>query len=253
MPYLNIDPGFPEHRKTKRLVSTLGRGSEALLLRLWCYIANNHADTGRLTDYSPGEIESLAGWVGKPGQCIEAMKSLGWLGKDDQGWYVVNWLEHQGHIAAYRLKGKAMADARWKKARDEAAKLNAASMLPALLQAMPEPTDPTDPNQLRDRSSSIHAVPRAREAERPSEQEVLAYAQHIGLAEWKAKDWLQEMQSVGWLDYQHRPIANWQATLCRVRTKWEADGRPMGPPTAKGAPKPAEPRQMQESLKAKTL
>ena len=80
MPYLNIDLDFPEHRKTKRLVLTLGRGSEALLIRLWCYIARHHAETGRLTDYSPEEIESLAGWVGKPGRMLEAMKASGFLG-----------------------------------------------------------------------------------------------------------------------------------------------------------------------------
>ena len=70
-------------------------------------------------------------------------------------------------------------------------------------------------------------------AERPSLQEVIAYADMIGLAKWKAEDFFNEMEAGGWLDYQHRPIQNWQAALNRVRTKWEADGRPSTPPVAK--------------------
>jgi hypothetical protein len=68
-------------------------------------------------------------------------------------------------------------------------------------------------------------------AERPSEAEVQAFAQRIGLAPWKALDWFNEMEGCGWLDHQHRPIANWQAVLTRVKTKWEADGRPSAPPS----------------------
>ena len=74
-------------------------------------------------------------------------------------------------------------------------------------------------------------------AERPGIEEVLAYAQVIGLAPWKATDWFQEMEGGGWLDHNHRPIVSWRAVLDRVRTKWEADGRPMQPPTQPGARK----------------
>lgn len=65
----------------------------------------------------------------------------------------------------------------------------------------------------------------------PSLDEVKAYAQIIGLAEWKAADTYHEMESCGWKDYNHRRVSNWQSFLVRVRTKWEADGRPTQPPT----------------------
>jgi len=68
--------------------------------------------------------------------------------------------------------------------------------------------------------------------DRPSREEVVFCAVKIGLAEWKALDWFAEMEGCGWLDYNHRPIAKWQAVLARVKTKWEADGRPSGPPMA---------------------
>ncbi len=68
-------------------------------------------------------------------------------------------------------------------------------------------------------------------AERPSWKEVKEYASgiHCGLTEWKARDWFDEMQGCGWLDFQHRPIMDWKAVLRRVKTKWEADGRPTAP------------------------
>ncbi len=71
-------------------------------------------------------------------------------------------------------------------------------------------------------------------AERPSRKEVLAKAQMIGLAEWKAMDWFNEMQGCGWLDYQHRPVLDWVAVMTRVRVKWESDGRPATPPKPRG-------------------
>lgn len=72
-------------------------------------------------------------------------------------------------------------------------------------------------------------------AERPSLEEVKAYAVTIGLAEWKARDWLNEMEGCGWRDFRNRNVVNWRALLNRVRTKWEADGRPAGPPASKQA------------------
>jgi uncharacterized protein YdaU (DUF1376 family) len=66
--------------------------------------------------------------------------------------------------------------------------------------------------------------------DRPSEAEVKAYADRIGLAEWRALDWYQEMEACGWIDHNSRPVMKWQPLLTRVKTKWEADGRPTTPP-----------------------
>jgi uncharacterized protein YdaU (DUF1376 family) len=64
----------------------------------------------------------------------------------------------------------------------------------------------------------------------PTLKEVLAKAEMIGLLSWKAEDWFNEMQGCGWLDFQHRPVRDWASVLTRVKVKWEADGRPTGPP-----------------------
>lgn len=139
MPYLNLDLDFFDHRKTKRLVGLLGRGAEVIPIKLWSYCGKFHADTGRLTDYSEQEIETLAGWWGKSGDMLPALLRVEFMAKDGEGWFLVDWLEHQGHIAAFKAKGRHMAQARW-------AKANAASNAASMLQAMPYPTDPTDPS-----------------------------------------------------------------------------------------------------------
>lgn len=73
----------------------------------------------------------------------------------------------------------------------------------------------------------------------PKLGEVLTKADMIGLAKWKAEDWFNEMEGCGWIDHNKRPIQKWASVLVRVKSKWEADGRPKGPPAAKGAVVPA--------------
>lgn len=94
------------------------------------------------------------------------------------------------------------------------------------------------------------------EIERPGMDEVLCEAQRIGLGEWKARDWFNEMEGCGWLDHAHRPIVAWRAVLARVKVKWEADGRPSQPPSnLRGPParRPPESNQTQETLEIPRL
>lgn len=55
-------------------------------------------------------------------------------------------------------------------------------------------------------------------------------AETIGLPEWRAKMWFDEMESCGWIDAKSRPVRKWKSMLNTVKTWWEADGRPTGPP-----------------------
>lgn len=125
MPYLNLDLNYFDHRKTRRLIGLLGRGAEVLPIRLWAYCGKFHCEDGRLTGYSEQEIESLAFWWGKTGIMLPAMQSSEWMDRDTAGWFMHDWKDHQGHLSAFKAKGKAMAEARWSKARDAAS--NAAS------------------------------------------------------------------------------------------------------------------------------
>lgn len=76
----------------------------------------------------------------------------------------------------------------------------------------------------------------------PSLDRIQTHARTIGLAPWKAEDWWCEMEACGWLDHQSRPVAKWQPLMARVKSKWEADGRPAGPPSNGGnGKKPSKP------------
>lgn len=91
-------------------------------------------------------------------------------------------------------------------------------------------------------------------ADRPSWEEVKFYADKIGLAEWKARDWFDEMEGGGWLDHNKRPVAIWQSILNRVKTKWEADDRPAGPPSnapRAGGARPMSPLDLKTIIGAK--
>lgn len=116
---------------------------------------------------------------------------------------------------------------------------------------------PIQANEAKAREPS--SPPTQNEVSRPNDDEVKFYASQIGLAEWKAIDWLDEMRSVGWKDYNHRDVINWKAMLTRVCRKWEADGRPMSPPSsqrnqgAKGNEKPGKSKQFVENIKPKLI
>ena len=131
-------------------------------------------------------------------------------------------------------KGQAGAQARWKNGSG-----HAPANAPAMAQAMPRPSPGQWPNDGSPSPSPSPISMRERAgAERPSLAEVQAHAAKIGLAPWKAEDWFNEMEGCGWLDFNHRPVVLWRPMLVRVKTKWEADGRPSAPPGAKTPQKP---------------
>jgi len=66
-------------------------------------------------------------------------------------------------------------------------------------------------------------------AEIPTIDEVKAYSVTIGLVEWKAVDWYQKQEALGWM-MNNQPIRKWRPLLTRLRTFWEADGKPLKPP-----------------------
>jgi hypothetical protein len=126
--YINVDPDYPDHPKTKRLVGLLGRGAEILPIKLWCYCGKYHAENGRFTGYSPQEIESIVNWWGKYGEMVDAMVKVGFLVKCEDGDYKINdWNDHEGHVIVLKERGQKGAKARWDKER---LKLRAASNNP---------------------------------------------------------------------------------------------------------------------------
>jgi hypothetical protein len=92
-------------------------------------------------------------------------------------------------------------------------------------------------------------------AEIPSWDEVKAYADRIGLAEWRAQDWFNEMEGVGWMIKRQR-VRKWRSIMDTIKTWWESDGRPMERPKGRNAPREkqkAESNQIQEKISVKTI
>lgn len=71
------------------------------------------------------------------------------------------------------------------------------------------------------------------EVEIPSWEEVQAECQKIGLVEWRARDWFDEMETSGWKDGKKREVMKWKPYLRRVKGWWDSDGRPMTRPVTK--------------------
>ena len=135
---------------------------------------------------------------------LQVMQQTGWLNHDDKGWFAPNWAEHQGHIVAYRSRGKAMADARWRKARD--ATSNAYSN--AVRNARSDPIEVQQQTNTRARA-------------RPSLAEVKAQAQVIGCPQAEAEAFWNHFEASGWVDKNGNAVVSWTNKLAT----WTATAR----------------------------
>lgn len=131
MPALNLDLEYFGHRKTKRLVARLGAGAELIPLKIWIYTGRFHSEDGLLLGYSDEELVMLAEIVGNASSILLALVDVGFLLKIENGYEVHQWLQHQGHIAAFKKRGSDAANKRWKKLNTESS--NATSNAPTEL------------------------------------------------------------------------------------------------------------------------
>lgn len=154
MPYLNLDMNYFDHIKTVRLVGLLGKGAAELPIRLWAYCGKHRAKDGSLAGYSAQEIETIIGWWGDTGKCIDAFIRVGFLERTTMGFQIHEWEEHEGHLVTFHERAKVAAKARW----------NASSMLQALpdegLSNAPTlPTKPSKPTNLTKAPEGEYRVP----------------------------------------------------------------------------------------------
>lgn len=115
MPYLNLDPNYFDHSKTRRLIAILGPGSDIFPIRLWAYCARHHPKDGTLKGYRTVEIEGLIGWLGTRGEAVGALKRVCFIAGSERAYRCVDWVQHEGHLVAFSRRGKAAANARWAK------------------------------------------------------------------------------------------------------------------------------------------
>lgn len=143
--------------------------------------------------------------TGVTGLCA-AMIEVGWAVHENGVFKLVNFGRHNGQTA----KQRALTKKRMQRHR-------------SVTEASPEK---------RREEKSINTVQRE-QSDRiiPSWPAVQVFAKTSGVLEWKARDWFEEMDGCGWKDHAGRDIQNWQSVFGRMKSKWEADGRPSGPPS----------------------
>lgn len=200
MSYLNLDLDYFNHRKTSRLVGLLGKDSEVLPIKLWCYVGKYHSVDGRLSGYSPQEVESLVGWWGKPGQMVEAMIKVRFLTQTVDGFEVTDWLEHEGHLKMFKERARFAANVRWGIS-------NATSIPQAYHKQCPIPSVPTGPTK------EINVKERKRIFfQKPTAEEVSLYAKSIDFPLLDAQKFVDFYESKGWV-IGKSPMRDWKATV----------------------------------------
>jgi len=153
MPYLNLDLDYFSHPKVMRLVGLLGHQHVAIPIRLWCYVAKYHCATGMLEAYSVNELESVMNWTGEPGQLVEALTKIKFIDKIKNGYKIHDWMEHAGHLSAFKKRAKTAAKKRW----SALATSNATSTLKGKITNTPNL--PNLPNLPSKKKSEAHAMP----------------------------------------------------------------------------------------------
>ena len=153
MPYLNLDLDYFSHPKIIRLIGLLGPQAEILPIKLWAYCAKYHAGRGELPGYSAQEVEAAVGWAGESAKMVEAMLKINLLEKITDGYKVHDWLEHAGHLAAFKKRAKSAAKSRWLKYASSNALSNRKP------QVTNTPTFPNLPNLTNKKKRKIRVAP----------------------------------------------------------------------------------------------
>lgn len=220
--YVKVRTGFFSHRKTAHLWSLIGNDAYWLPIRLWAYCAENQPD-GDLSKFTDDALGMLLGCDKHASSMLQALVESGFMTRERK---VCNWDKHNSYHVTFSERATKAAKARW-----------AAKAKKEKNQKKEDPDTDKESERDNEQAWAKHASSIGRSPdpppqtypEQPSWDLVQAYAQSIGLAEWRAKDWFDEMEGCGWQDKSKRPIVKWQSVLVRIRTYWEADGRPMSP------------------------
>jgi len=167
MPCINLDLEYFSHRKVLRLCARLGPWAEIIPLKLCAYTGKFHPETGHLIGYSADELITMIGVrpdLGRDASSIlQALLDCGFLVTAEGGYQVHQWLEYQGHIAAFSIRGKTAAKARWSKLAEKDL-YDATSMPDAMLK--PDSSNaPTNylTNYLTDLPPNLHTKPTNKE------------------------------------------------------------------------------------------
>jgi hypothetical protein len=266
MSRLNIDLDFTIHPKTMGLISIIGETADAFPIRMWSYLGKFHAKDGIFHGCSAHQIEGLIRWKGEPGALVAAMVDVGFLDIVAGGEYQAHdWFDHEGHIHAWKVRGKNNAKKRWGNANSNAnsnASSNASGNATCREPSRTVPTipdQPTVPTKDKVKSISVCATksiqtnedrpglgvggevatlipPNEQEAnqgpskrfQKPTAAEVEAYVKKMRYTVDWVKFW-NHYESNGWM-VGRVPMKNWRAAV----VTWSKGGNYGGEKTGPG-------------------
>jgi len=113
--HLEVDEGFPTHRKTLRFCGQLrDPNAIAYLMRLWAWAVRG-APNGNLADLTPADIEGIVGYRPLDGRCYEAMTLAGFIDQAAPGapQSIHNWMKRTG-AAIGRMELEAAAKRKYR-------------------------------------------------------------------------------------------------------------------------------------------
>lgn len=185
----------------------------------------------------------------------------------DWGWLIVNWEKYEAIKSTADQREQARERKRRQRQRQHGEHLPPSPQPEQQNQIQTQKQkqrgvtchDVSRSNRDIDTQGGAEAAPAPREfafREVPSWEAVKFHADKIGLPDWRAKLWFDEMESVGWVDKNRRPIHRWQSALTTVKTYWEADGRPSAPRSRQNPTTPTHvpiPKHTTQSIDPRTL
>lgn len=208
---------YPADWLSSQRVALLTLEEEGAYIRLLCYCWKN----GEL----PNDMEQLAKLIGKGGSVLLATK-------------VATMFQADGcRLLHDRLDALRGEREQWLE------KSRRGGLASAAKRAKQRETGKTDSKggcdlvedclQPKGNTSSSSSSIVTHTTEVPSKDEVVAYADMIGLIAWRAEDWWLGMETKGWM-IGTTEVRNWQAGVAQAKKYWEADGRPMQRPGRNG-------------------
>lgn len=206
MPSLNLDLNYFDHVKTIRLVARLGPGSDVLPIRLWAWVGSHQPETGYLA-LLEAELEHVCRWWGEKGAMVSAMMEIGFIKKRGAIYEVNDWLDHSGHLAAFKKRAQKAARKRWGIKRKSS---NATSI--AKHKPKQSPSRAVHSRALPTNNTEGAKAPASKVFSKPSHVEVQVYAQEIGFLKFDAEAWVDHYEANGWR-VGRTPMKDWKAAV----------------------------------------
>ena len=118
--FIQLQIGFTDSRKTRRLIRAFDYVGVIYILRLWEHTAKFRPE-GTLDDYSPEDIADAVAYPGDPESFANTLVDLGFLDRKKGVYSVHNWARRQPWISQQfnrSEKAKNAAFARWEKEKE---------------------------------------------------------------------------------------------------------------------------------------